>query len=287
MRQASVSGFRLAISAVVMLILATGFHWAEPDFEGGTLILIGATRHEITIAADSGSFSQRQGVEAGHVKIFPLGHYSACSIFRNAAITLRADNTKVDFGDELSQWISAHPNAEFIEAAPLIAEKMRSALAVFIAKNLLFMQPPLTSRTSLICVGFSEGKPAAILNDIVMADANQPVTVESKGFQLPPGFFMGLGLPDVAMSIVQGDDARLDKFRNQAAVKKYRTAVTNKVIGTLTAQDLISISRVCLSATESAEGRAVDPDTFIVVPPNHFAVISSYKGFRSLPSNIE
>jgi hypothetical protein len=287
MPQASVSGFRLAIFAFVTFIFATGFHETGPDFEGGTLILIGATRREITIAADSGSFSQRHGVEAGHAKIFPVGHYSACSIFRNAVITLRADNTKVDFGDELSQWIIAHPSAEFIEAAPLIAEKMRSALAVFIAKNLQFMQPPLTSRTSLICLGFSEGKPAAILNDIVMADANKPVTVASKSFQLPPGFFMGLGLPDVAMSIVQGDDARLDKFRNRAPVKKYRTAVANKAIGTLTALDLISISRVCLAATESAEGRTVDPDTFIVVPPNHFVVISSSKGFRSLPSDVE
>ena len=52
MRQANISGFLFIISAIVGLILFTHFGWAKPSFERGTLILIGATNHEITIGGE-------------------------------------------------------------------------------------------------------------------------------------------------------------------------------------------------------------------------------------------
>lgn len=256
---------------------------ANIDSETGTLILVGATKNEITLAADSGSTSRYEGIQHGHTKIFPLGHYSACAIFRNAAIMLRFEDKvldKVDFGDEVTKWIAAHPHAEAVEAAPSIAEAMRSALATFVAGNSQYILG-LTSDTSLVCVGFSEAKPLALMNTISLADPAKPIIVTPDKYQIPAGTIIGLGLPNVTNQILKGNDERLGKYRSAASVLKFRTAD----IALLTANDLIRVSHVCLAATESAEGHAVDPDSVIVVPPNHFAVISRFSGFRNLPDS--
>jgi len=280
--------FLTLILASFGLIYASGqSHIAKTDSETGTLILIAATKNQITLAADSGSTSHYEGIQPGHTKIFPVGRYSACAIFRNAAITLRLEDkvlNRVDFGDEVTKWIAAHPHAEVVEAAPAIADAMRSALTTFVEQNSRYMLS-LTSDTSLICVGFSEAKPIAILNTISLTDPAKPIGVKHSNFQLPPGFLVGLGLPDVTTDVLQGNDQRLAKYRSKAPVQKYRIAVANKALGTLTAADLIMVSRVCLAATESAEGHVVDPDSVIVVPPNHFAVISRFSGLRNLPNS--
>ena len=119
------------------------------------------------------------------------------------------------------------------------------------------------------------------MNTISLADPAKPIIVTPDKYQIPAGTIIGLGLPNVTNQILKGNDERLGKYRSAASVLKFRTAD----IALLTANDLIRVSHVCLAATESAEGHAVDPDSVIVVPPNHFAVISRFSGFRNLPDS--
>ena len=48
----------------------------------------------------------------------------------------------------------------------------------------------------------------------------------------------------------------------------------------LTTADLLGLSRLCLEATESTEGRQFDPAAAHVSPPNYFAVIDAKTGLR-------
>jgi hypothetical protein len=253
------------------------------DIESGTLILIGATQNEITLASDSGASSKYEGIQSGHTKIFPLGRYSACALFRQSAFTIRRGDAvldRVDFADEITSWIATHPNLESTEAAPALAEAIRSALADFSTRN---SQYSLESDTSVVCVGFVNSIPTLTLTNIAVAGRDKAISVKPTTFPMPPGFFVGLGLPAVTDEILRGTDSRFAGYRSEAAVQKFQNAGKNS-IGLPTAEDLITLSEICLAATESTVGHVFDPYSEIVVPPNHFAEISKAAGFRNIPA---
>lgn len=289
---------RIIPRAVLSLLLILGLasnaaqresRIADVRAESGTLILIGATRHEITVAADSASYS-RHGIETGVTKIFAVGRFSACTINDHAAFRIRVDGRLVDdleLGDELQRWITAHPLAEVMVAAPELTELIRNSLSSFVKRNLKYLkpnslEPSQQSHTALVCVGFFEGVAVALSNDLMLDESNGAVSVHDGKFLLPSGFFLPLGIPKISKDLLQGNNPTLQSFRNRPVVQKYRSAIASGSAGSLTADDFLGLSKVCLIATESAAGKKLDPFAFEVAPPNRFAVISDTSGFRNV-----
>jgi hypothetical protein len=95
-----------------------------------------------------------------------------------------------------------------------------------------------------------------------------------------PGFFVPLGRDTVSLEITKNNDSSdFAKFKNDPTLKRYRHAVDTKTVNATTTKDFVAIFRLCLAATESAEGKKFDPDAFQVEAPNYFAVIDQKKGF--------
>ena len=99
-------------------------------------------------------------------------------------------------------------------------------------------------------------------------------------FPLTPGFFGPFGQSAVCLELMKGTSAQLARFKDRIPVKKYRTAYAAKRVGELGTDDLLALSKVCLEATESAEGKAFDPHAYQVAPPNHYAIIDPKDGFH-------
>lgn len=289
---------RMIPSAVLalLLILSLALNAAQREStvadvrsERGTLILIGATRHEITVAADSASYF-KHGIATGVTKIFAVGRFSACTINDHAAFKIRVDGRLVDdleLGDEVQRWITAHPVAEVMVAAPELTELIQDSLSSFVKRNLKYLkqnslEPSQKSHTALVCVGFFERAAVALSNDIMLDESSGVVSVHDGKFLLPSGFFLPLGIPRVSTELLEGNNPTLKSFRNRPVVQKYRSAIANGSAGSLTANDFLGLSKVCLTATESAAGKKFDSFAFEVAPPNRFAVISDTSGFRSV-----
>jgi hypothetical protein len=64
------------------------------------------------------------------------------------------------------------------------------------------------------------------------------------------------------------------------AIVKYRKALADGSFSSISTDDLLRVSRVCLEATESREGRAFDPNAKFVGPPNRYCVIDERQGFK-------
>jgi hypothetical protein len=101
------------------------------------------------------------------------------------------------------------------------------------------------------------------------------------GVPAGPGFFVALGKDAVCDEITKKNaTAHFSKFKGNPAVVKYRKAFASKTLSTITAHDLLVMSRACLEATEGPEGRAFDSDADKVGPPNRYGVIDERKGFK-------
>lgn len=193
----------------------------------------------------------------------------------------------LELGDELQRWITAHPLAEVMVAAPELTELIRNSLSSFVKRNLKYLkpnslEPSQQSHTALVCVGFFEGVAVALSNDLMLDESNGAVSVHDGKFLLPSGFFLPLGIPKISKDLLQGNNPTLQSFRNRPVVQKYRSAIASGSAGSLTADDFLGLSKVCLIATESAAGKKLDPFAFEVAPPNRFAVISDTSGFRNV-----
>jgi hypothetical protein len=84
----------------------------------------------------------------------------------------------------------------------------------------------------------------------------RPITLKSR-----PAVFRLFGWGNVCTEIARGiEKSKLSQFKSDPVVVKYRKAVASNSSSSISTDDLLRLSRACLEATESAEGRDFDPN---------------------------
>jgi hypothetical protein len=253
--------------------------------KAGTLILIGVSSTSIVVAADSLAVHSITGQRSTrNKKIIPISNAVVC--FMGGDSELRwIQNGKtldeVDFVKIIEEWSKAHPNAQISDAYNSIDAQLLDAMKAVQHKH-AFVADPIHSFSSFGCVGYEMGIPRLYESDYVAAtteDITRRVTGSDGG--VPPGFFVALGITSVCDEITTTDATNhFSTFKSNAAIVRYRKAKSSHTGSALTESDLLTISRICLQATESSEGRAFDPYAKNVGPPNRYGVIDQRRGFE-------
>src|SRR4029077_2988200 len=107
----------------------------------------------------------------------------------------------------------------------------------------------------VIMAGFSDGKPVLITTRYFMhALKGKPARAEQTSTALQAGEFWTFGSSAVAEEISAGKTNALKTFKEEAAVKQFRSAQKPS----LTAQDYINLFGTTLRAAESEEGKKLD-----------------------------
>jgi hypothetical protein len=245
----------------------------------GTLILIGVTEHEITLASDSLSVDSRNGSSETQ-KFYRAGKFSACGLAGQVSVRLHVGNDGANLAAEVRHWLVSHPQNNVAPAFLSLSKIAQTNVEEFMQRHPERVERRMSSfSTELFCVGFDGGK-SVILSEKFTADVEAGTFLgKPSAVNLVPGFFLALGVPTIANELTSGSDKEFDSFRSDPAVKKYLALQARGRIHELTWIDFLRLSKVCLEATESDVGRKFDPDATIVGPPNRFAKISDTIGF--------
>lgn len=269
---------------LVLLGLALPANRLTVDRDAGTLIIVGATSSSIVLAADSLAVHLLPGIKPSttNKKIIQIGKFAACFISGDASIRGLQNGkvvVKVDFAKTIVDWSKNHPNGQLAEAYSSIDAEILQSMKTFQGKT-GFYADPVQSFTSFGCAGYIMGAPMLYISDYhapTSADITEhPTTLPP----LPPGYFAPLGTPRVSDEVTKANPApQFSKFKN-SALARYRKARESRNLSSITTKDLLQMSRMCLEATESPEGRAFDAGAKDVAPPNRYAVIDGRNGFR-------
>lgn len=240
----------------------------------GTLLLVGATKHSIVIAADSASVTPGNPMRKVQ-KILPVGKFGAC-LFEGTTRLQYPINGKitdeVGFVDIAKSWITKHPVAELPYAYDAVGDEMEQAANAFKRRHATDMVSDETHPMMLfVCAGYFMAQAM-----IYAKDFNAPHTVTDTfhvidhSSPMKPGYFVALGKSKISDDLTKGNE---NNPKQNKAIEKYRTARKNKTLDQLTTRDFIELSTECLVATEH-----VLPSE--VAPPNHVAVIEEKSGFQ-------
>ena len=251
----------------------------------GTLILIGASATDLTIATDSRATSGA-GLKTTATKIFPISKFAACTLNNAAGITLRNGNEVLDtiqFGETIQRWASEHPTSSVKEAHEVLSQIITNDMGNFFLLHRDI--PPPSVIVSIVCFGYDTETFVLYTDDIYAPDSKDSKPfLRSGSFNPPHGFFLPLGESQICKDILGGNSPFLAKYRETLAVKKYHNLKDTGRLATITTIDLLELSKTCLVATESTEGLQFDPNAFLVGAPNYYAAISRRNGFHRLPS---
>jgi hypothetical protein len=257
--------------------------------ESGTLVLLGSSATDITLAADS-AVQTRQGIKTGAQKIFQIGKFAACALLRSSAIEYLGRSGKVEdtanFVGIIRLWASTHPSVSVTDANDSLFSLLSKEFKRFYSNHHTGVEVKTPILLTLVCVGYSFGVPLAFVTTFAGSMENKDFepSVNKASWALPPSMFGPLGEKQVCEDVLHGSSPGLDKYRQTESVQKYRNLqATKSKLYRLSADDLIQLSMTCLRATESAAGRKFDKGAFLVAAPNHYVVISSMDGFRELP----
>jgi hypothetical protein len=250
----------------------------------GTLILIGASATDLTIATDSRA-TNGAGLKTTATKIFPISKFAVCTLNNAAGITLRIGNEVLDtiqFDETIQRWANEHPTSSVKEAHEFLSQIITNEMATFLLLHRDI--PPPRVIVSLVCFGYDSETSVLYTADIYAPDSSDSKPfLRSGSFNPPPGFSLPLGESQICKDILGGNSPYLAKYRETLVVKKYHNLKDLGRLATITTIDLLELSKTCLVATESTEGLQFDQNAFLVGAPNYYAAISRRNGFHKLP----
>jgi hypothetical protein len=259
------------------------------SLSSGTLILVGASTTDIVIAADSRTNFKNRPPTSGEMKIFRISQNTACTIGNVSRLDTssamgsgKKNTTVIDFPAIVRDWARQHSKASQSEASGALSEIFRIKLKSLYSSRSTDKPPPI--KVSLICLGYEFGVPSISIIDMSESPANKNFDPTATTVRSPmrPGVLVPFGQSGVCDDLLLDNNSVLAEFKNSPPVQIYRRLKGQKRQAELTTDDLLSLSRTCLLATESPIALKVDPQARAVGPPNHLAVISSKTGFRFL-----
>jgi hypothetical protein len=249
----------------------------------GTLYFIAASSTAIVVAADSlVSAGADSHVTAKRMlgttdKLIPLGDRGVCFVGGYSSIA-----GKVYLEETARDWIRTNPKASLPVAHESIDAKLSASLKAFRSKHSEWdpkVPRPDAPFSYFICVGYYRSLPhiyattyTALPHDITSAPYDS---------SMDAGRFATEGWNSVCNEIL-GGKARtpLSQFKSDSVVMNYRKALAANNVSSTSTHDLLHLSRICLEATESAEGREFDPNAQKVGSPNRYVVIEEGKSLK-------
>jgi len=252
--------------------------------ESGTLILMGMSGNTIVLASDGLKFDTATGKPApgDSKKIFPVGHFAACFIAGDLVARWKGVQEEVDFTKVIQEWSKAHTNAQLLEAYDAIDSKFDKLLNEMHHKY-GFPIDPHGFVVQLGCAGLFMGAPKAYVSNYIAASRDH-IERDPASWTIRPGSFNPLAVNAVCDEIVRKRATnQFATYKTNPTIVRYRKTMASKSGQSISVNDLLEMSRVCLDATESDEGRRFEPRASTVGPPNRYAEIDDRHGFRWIP----
>jgi hypothetical protein len=262
----------------VLLGLAVHTNPALSQSSNGTLYLIGSTSTSIVVAADSLGVRIAEPPSTNE-KLMPLGNTGVCFITGRSVIGSTGDADKLDLNKAVIAWIKEHSKANLPDAYASMDATLLKLMNAHRDRHPKWYSILAKEFSSFTCVGYYMASPQIYLSQYNATPDSITNNTPLNGNRLVP--FAAAGQGRVCLEITKGKTTQtLSRFKNEPAVVKYRKAAESKNFASISTNDLLLLSRICLEATESAEGRAFDPDAKYVGPPNRYAVIEDRGGFK-------
>lgn len=262
--------------AFVFLGLVPSTNPSNIQSSHGSFFFLGATSTSIVIAADS-RVTNSGAPDSKTDKLMPLGSAGVCfiggySVFGN-----------MNFEKMIRDWIRLNPKATLPNAHESIDKELLASMNAF-RRRYPWWNPgdpnhPDKPFSYFVCAGYYMGLQqfyASLYTATVRDIGDEPDTPK-----IPAGRCRTLGWKNVCDEIMTGNaTTKLSQFKSDPAAVKYRKALESDNVSSISTDDLLRLSRVCLEATESPAGRKFDANAKKVGPPNHYAVIDQRDGFK-------
>jgi hypothetical protein len=266
-------------SSLLFLLLLLDAQPAVRQSSNGTLYFVGSTNTSVVVAADS--LVTRIGEPSTtNDKLMPFGNVGVCFIGNRSVFGSTGDADRLDLNEAVRDWINEHPKANLPEAYESMAARLLNLMNQHRRKHPTWYTGLSKNFSYFICVSYYMAFPKIYGTPYNATPAE--ITNQPNNYPIPPGRFKTWGWDDVCKEITEGKPSKeFSELKSDPVIAKYRKAKASNAFSTITENDLLTISRICLDATESPEGSKFDSHAKEVGPPNRYAVIDR-KGFRSV-----
>jgi hypothetical protein len=251
----------------------------------GTLVIVGVGKDGIAVASD-GKMCPPGGTKCKAVeKIFPFGQKGAVGFVGNVTGEVRRGDDLIASIDVLKITKDLSPKTADMDvegAFDAIISAVGDKLEAFMAQVPDSEQGSTKPIFRIVVAGYSSNGPivwwAKFYGKNRERDSHH--LVDQKRDSVKPGDLFTSGKWLVSEELLQANADLLRIFNNEPPAVRVRDAISTGKRSSLTSQDFLEWSDVCLRATESPEGQNYDQDPAVVGPPNRFGVITSSAGLR-------
>ena len=274
--------FSILMAPLVLTVSLWGFEtiWSH----GGTLVIIGVTRQGITLASDGLSQNDNGSAIKRVRKIVPFGRFGAVALLGKTKVEARkgrAIRGQVDIAEITKKWSSNHPSTNVRTGNTSLNRTIVASLTDFFSIYKPSSALPKQPFFNTIVSGYSGSKPVVFMNMFYAPNTwGKPVKVETVSCEPAFGSLLRFGLPRVCNELIEDTSDGLRKYKSEPIMELFRERKRLSQGSKGTLAEFLSVSNVCLRATESKEGQMFDPKSFHVGPPYSFATITLDYGFR-------
>lgn len=252
---------------------------AQPhSYAGRTgLTLIALANDGVAIASD-GAQMNADGTISEVQKIFAVGKTGAAilagRVSTQDAVT-RPVREEFNASRIVELWLNAHPEASFETVQRDLSGLMLQAANRFFSRRKVVAEAG-KYRFSLLFVSYAGGQ-ASLSGSRYFMPAAKGGPMRTQAISAVPkiGEMWMFGLVKTPQELLAGNSTALNRDKADPAISKFRSAKPGQV----SAQDMLSVFDVVLQATESPEGRKIDPGKAVIAPPNRLATITNETGF--------
>ena len=266
----------IALFCTVLFAQAHSPNQTIQVFPGRTgLVLIASAPDGFSVATD-GAQRNADGTTSQADKLFAVGKEGVVAIAGTVSIQdpmNRPVRQELNVSNIVRTWIDSHPQASLDSGVREISALVSSrSTSFFSTRN----PGKAAGRFSfaLVFAGYSNGKPVLAGTRYFMpAGKGKAMKTEPISVDIKPGKIFVFGPGAVARELLRGTSARLNKFKADPAIRKYRSTPP----GQMTAADYQALFQAVIQATESPEGRKL-AGAIIVASPNKFATVGAKEG---------
>lgn len=241
------------------------------------LTLIAAANNGFAIASD-GAQPNADGTISEVKKMFPLGKYGAVVLAGKVSTqdpVTRPVREEFNASRIVELWLNAHPDASFDSARRDLTTLVSQAADRFFSRR-HFGAEAGRYRFALLFLSYADGRASLSgLRYFTPPGQGKPMRTEAISSAPRAGEIWIFGMVRTPQELLTGNSAALGKYKADPAVHKFRSSERNQ----MSAGDVLSAFDVVLQATESSEGRKLDPGSSVVAPPNRLATITLESGF--------
>lgn len=267
------------IVLLFVLLLAPSIVCEENAWTGhGTLVLVAFARDGVVVAGDSGTASEKGGFSFGERKVDRAGQFGAMAfVGSRTAIQNPKTHRLLSLPRVAIAWEMVHADIP-AEKVPEEMSKYVAAKATKFIRQLPYIEDPGPAFFKIIFVGYDSARRPFFRESHFSMQRGSSITYAiKKNDPIPPGVIR-YGMPWVCSEVLEGKSPDFQNFKEESAVKQYRTAEKQRKLRELTVSDYLAVFDVCFGATESFQAQSKYPMLKMVGPPNPHVVVNRKTG---------